>query len=168
MKKIILLGSLLVLTACSNSLDTTKLIESKNSEEGFMKFYSAPSVDVAIDSLPYEVNLPEQLPINAKKFDSLGITDFGGKGLNPEASFITSDENSNELIITTTTANVEYPDTTPKEITLKNGYQAFYMAPNRLDVVVKNVTYLYTLIMPELEESQIEEELLKLAEQLTE
>ena len=156
-----------MLTACSNSLDTSKLVESENSEVA-MKFYSAPSVEVAIDSLPYEVNLPEQLPFNAMKFNSLGITDYGGKGLNPEASFLTSDENTNELIITTTTANVEYPDTTPKEITLENGYQAFYMAPNRLDVVVKDVTYLYTLIMPELEESQIEGELLKLAEQLTE
>ena len=167
MKKIILVVSLLMLTACSNSLDTSKLVESKNSDVG-MKFYSAPSVEVAIDSLPYEVNLPEQLPFNAKKFNSLGITDYGGKGLNPEASFITRDENTNELIITTTTASVEYPDTTPKEITLKNGYQAYYIAPNRLDVVVKNVTYLYTLIMPELDESQIEEELLKLAEQLSE
>ena len=167
MKKIILVVSFLMLTACSNSLDTSKLVESKNSEVA-MKFYSALSVEVAVDSLPYEVNLPEQLPFNAKEFNSLGITDYGGKGLNPEASFITSDENTNELIITTTTASVEYPDTTPKEITLKNGYQAYYIAPNRLDVVVKNVTYLYTLIMPELDESQIEEELLKLAEQLSE
>ncbi len=167
MKKIIVVGCFLFLTACSTNLDTSKLVESKNSD-GAMKFYSASSVEVAIDSLPYEVNLPEQLPLNAKEFNSLGITDYGGKGRNPEASFITSDENINELIITTTTANMEYPDTTPKEVTLKNGYQAFYIAPNRLDVVVKDVTYLYTLIMPELEESQVEEELLKLAEQLTE
>lgn len=166
MKKIILVGSLILLTACSNSLDTSKLVESKNSELD-MKFYSAPSVEVAIDSLPYEVNLPERLPFNAKEFNSLGITDYGGKGLNPEASFITIDENANELIITTTSANIEYPDTTPKEITLKNGYQAFYIAPNRLDVVVKDVTYLYTLMMPELDESQVERELLNLAEQLT-
>lgn len=167
MKKIILVGSFLLLTACSNNLDTSKLVESENSDVA-MKFYSAPSVEVAIDSLPYEVNLPERLPFNAKEFNSLGITDYGGKGLNPEASFITIDENENELIISTTTANVEYPDTTPKELTLKNGYQAFYIAPNRLDVVVKDVTYLYTLMMPELDESQVEAELLKLAEQLTE
>lgn len=52
--------------------------------------------------------------------------------------------NTNELIITTRIANVEYPDTIPKEIILKNGYQAYYIAPNRLDIVVKDVTYLYT------------------------
>lgn len=52
--------------------------------------------------------------------------------------------NTNELIITTRIANVASPDTIPKEIKVNNGYQAYYIAPNRLDIVVKNVTYLHT------------------------
>jgi hypothetical protein len=94
---------------------------------------------VAIDAMPYEVNLPEQLPFETEGFKSLGITDIGGKGKNPEAQFIAIDEKENNLIISTTTANLDYPDSVPEEIKLNNGYQASYTAPKRLDVVLKDV-----------------------------
>ncbi|MGB2992902.1 MAG: hypothetical protein WBB47_09720 [Paenisporosarcina sp.] len=168
MKKYILISGILLLTGCSNELDTSQLIESQQGEGDFLKFYSAPSVEVAIKALPYEVNLPERLPFETVGFQSLGITDYGGKGQNPEAQFIAINENENNLILSTTTAHRDYPDSDTEEITLDNGYEAFYTAPDGLDVIVKDITYSYTLIMPELEEPQIKEELLKLAEQLSE
>lgn len=152
---------------CSNGLDTSQLIESQQGEVGAIMFYSAPSVVVAIDALPYEVNLPERLPFQTDGFKSLGITDYGGKGQNPEGQFMAIDEKENSLILSNTTAHRDYPDSDPEEITLNNGYQAFYTAPNGLDVIVKDITYSYTLIMAELEEKQIKEELLNLAEQLS-
>lgn len=168
MKKFLLAGSLLMLAGCSNSLDTSQLTESKESEDGFIKFYSAPSVDVAIDALPYEVNLPEKLPFKTVGFKSLGITDIGGKGQNPDAQFMASDKQDNNLLLSTTTGNIDYPDSNPEEITLNNGYQAQYSLPNQLDVIVKDVTYSYTLNMSELNENELKDELLKLAEQLAE
>ncbi len=168
MKKYIIISGLLFLVGCSNGLDTSQLSESQQGEEGFIKFYSAPSVEVAIDALPYEVNLPEQLPFETEGFKSLGITDFGGKGQNPEAQFIAIDEKENNLILSTTTAHRDYPDSDPEKITLDNGYQAFYTAPNGLDVIVKDITYSYTLLMTDLEEKQVKEELMKLADQLSE
>ncbi|QBP42306.1 hypothetical protein [Paenisporosarcina antarctica] len=167
MKKYIIISGLLLLVGCSNGLDTSQLSESQQGEDGLIKFYSAPSVEVAIDALPYEVNLPEQLPFETEGFKTLGITDFGGKGKNPEAQFMAIDEKENNLILSTTTAHREYPDSDPGEITLDNGYQAFYMVPNGLDIIVKHITYSYTLIMPQLEEKQIKEELMKLAEQIS-
>jgi len=168
LKKYIVISGLLLLVGCSNGLDTSQLSESQQSEEGFIKFYNAPSVEVAIDALPYKVNLPERLPFETAGFKSLGITDYGGKGQNPEAQFIALNEKENNLILSTTTAQLDYPDSNPEEITLDNGYEAFYTAPNGLNVIVKDITYSYTLIMPELEEQQVKEELLKLAEQLSE
>jgi len=167
MKKFLSLATLLVLVGCSNGLDTSQLKETQ-SEDGFFKAYNAPSVDIAIDALPYKVNLPEQLPFETDGFQSLGITDIGGKGQNPEAQFMANNANDNNLILSTTTGNIDYPHSKPEEITLKNGYQAMYTAPNRLDVTVKDVTYSYTLIMKDWEEKQMKEELLKLAEQLSE
>ena len=38
------------------------------------------------------------------------------------------DEKENSLILSTTTLQLEYPDSDPEEITLNNGYQAFYTA----------------------------------------
>ena len=168
LKKYIVISGLLLLVGCSNGLDTSQLSESQQGEEGFIKFYNAPSVEVALDALPYEVNLPERLPFETAGFKSLGITDFGGKGQNPEAQFIALNEKENNLILSTTTAQLEYPHSNPEEITLDNGYEAFYTAPDGLDVIVKDITYSYKLIMPELEEQQVKEELLKLAEQLSE
>ncbi|HSO56821.1 MAG TPA: hypothetical protein VLQ66_01180 [Paenisporosarcina sp.] len=167
MKKYIVISGLLLLVGCSNGLDTSQLSESQQGEEGFIKFYNAPSVEVALDALPYEVNLPERLPFETAGFKSLGITDFGGKGQNPEAQFIALNEKENNLILSTTTAQLEYPHSNPEEITLDNGYEAFYTASDGLDVIVKDITYSYKLIMPELEEQQVKEELLKLAEQLS-
>lgn len=80
---------------------------------------------MALDALPYGVNLPEQLPFETEGFKSLGITDFCGKGQNLEAQFIAIDEKENNLILPTTTAHLAYPDRNPEEITLDNGYQAF-------------------------------------------
>ncbi|HLG26964.1 MAG TPA: hypothetical protein VI423_04190 [Paenisporosarcina sp.] len=59
---------------------------------------------------------------HSKQRDSLGITDFGGKGQNPEARFIAIDEKENNLILSTTTAHRDYPDSDPEKITLDNGY----------------------------------------------
>ena len=75
MKKYIIICGLLFLVGCSNGLDTSKLSESKKGEGESIKFYSASSVEVAIDALPYEVNLPETLPFQSDGFNSLGITD---------------------------------------------------------------------------------------------
>lgn len=168
MKNRLLISGMLLLAGCSNGFDTSRLTETKASEDGFLKFYQAPSTEIAIDALPYEINLPEQLPFETEGFKSLGITDIGGKGQNPEANFMASDAKDNSLILSTSTANREYPEGKPEEITLENGYQAFYTTPNQLDVIVKDVTYSYTLLMDELEEGQLKEELLKLAEQLSE
>jgi len=168
LKKRLLISGILLLAGCSNGFDTSKLTETKASEDGFIKFYQASSTEVAIDALPYEVNLPEQLPFETEGFKSLGITDIGGKGHNPEANFMATDSNNNNLILSTTTGDMKYPDSKPEEIALDNGYQAYYTAPNQLDVIVKDVTYSYTLQMDELEEEQLKEELIKLAEQLSE
>lgn len=135
---------------------------------GFIKFYSGPSIEVVLDELPYKVNLPERLPFETEGFKSLGTIDFCGKGQNPEAQFIAIDEKENNLILPTTTTHLEYPYSNPEEITLDNGYHAFYTAPNGQDVIVKDISYLNTLIMPDLEEQQVQEELLDLAEQLSE
>lgn len=168
MKKFVLACSLLLLAGCSNSLDISQLTEEKGSESGFIKFYSAPSVEVAIDALPYEVNLPEELPFKTEGFKSLGITDIGGKGQNLDAQFMAMDHRYNRLLISTTTGETDYSDRKPVEITLNNGYQAFYTAPNQLDVIVKDITYSYTLDMPEVDEKELKKDLLKLAEQLSE
>lgn len=109
-------SGILLLTGCSNELDTSQLIESQQGGEGFIKFYHAPSVEVAIDALPYEINLPERLPFETEGFKSLGITDYGGKGQNPEAQFIALNEKENNLILSTTTAHRDYPDNNPEEI----------------------------------------------------
>lgn len=168
MKKYLIASCFLLLTACSNELDTSQLTESKMSEEGFIKFYNAPSLEVAIDALPYEVNLPEELPFKTEGFKSLGITDIGGKGQNPDAQFMATGDQENNLLLSTTKGTIDYADTTPEEITLNNGYQAKYTLPNHLDVIVKDVTYSYTLNMSGLEENELKDELLKLAEQLAE
>jgi len=167
-KKLVIASSLIFLVGCSNGLDTSKLKEAQISKDGFIKFYDAPSIEVAIDALPYSVNLPERLPFKTKGFNALGITDIGGEGQNPEADFLATDEDENSLMLSTTSAEMDYPVTLPEEITLDNGYQAYYTAPNNLDVVVKDVTYSYTLNMNDLGEEQVKEELLELAEQLAE
>lgn len=168
MKKYLIASCFLLLTACSNELDTSQLTESKMSEEGFIKFYNAPSLEVAIDALPYEVNLPEELPFKTEGFKSLGITDIGGKGQNPDAQFMATGDQENNLLLSTTMGTIDYADTTPEEITLNNGYQAQYTLPNHLDVIVKDVTYSYTLNMSGLDDNELKDELLKIAEQLAE
>ncbi|WP_019413409.1 hypothetical protein [Paenisporosarcina sp. TG20] len=167
MKKYLIISCLLFLVGCSNGLDTSQLIETQADKDEFIKFYDAPSVEIAVDALPYEVNLPEDLPFETEGFKSLGITDIGGKGQNPEAIFMAMGESEHNLYLTTTLANIEYPESQPEKLTLDNGYMGFFQAPNHLDVVVKDVTYLYTLTMPGVQEEQVKLELLKLAEQLS-
>ncbi|QFF97760.1 hypothetical protein PB01_02440 [Psychrobacillus glaciei] len=166
MKNFFLISSLILLVGCSDKLDTSQLTNKQDNKNSSIKFYAAPSAKVAIEALPYEVTLPSKLPFDSDEFNSLGITDIGGQGLNADAQFMASDKKNNQLLLSTSTGTVEYPKKNPEEITLKSGYKAYYTEPESLDVIVDNVTYSFTLIMPEQDDEYLKQALIKLAEQL--
>jgi len=165
-KKLLIISSLLLLTGCADKLDTSKLTVQQASEDQFITFYDAPSLEEAIEAMPFDITLPTVLPFESSGFKSVGITDIGGKLLNVEAAFMASSPDNTLLYVTVDQATREYPDAKPEEIKLSTGHTAFYSSPNNLHVQVGDVSYSFTLNEYNGEEAQIREELIKLAEQV--
>ncbi|MFD1738706.1 hypothetical protein ACFSCX_19505 [Bacillus salitolerans] len=91
MKHLIIIFILMViLSGCqlgrSDLLDTSKLekeeIEGNLTEEqlsGIPTLYKAPSLEVALDAVPFTVNLPEALPFETEGFKVIAIQDWGDR-----------------------------------------------------------------------------------------
>jgi hypothetical protein len=100
---------LFILIGCQNedisntpdqTLDTSKLTkEDSESESGYdfsFDIYKAPSLEVALDAIPFDVKLPEDLPFEAEPFKVMNIYDFEKDGKKVEIDFLTVSKNIGE------------------------------------------------------------------------
>ena len=155
-----------MLTGCADKLDTSNLTVEQESEDQFFTFYKAPSLEEAMEAMPFDIILPSQLPFENSGFKSAGITDIGGNRVNVEATFIASSPSNTLLYLSVGQGTREYPNSSPEEIKLSTGHTAYFSSPNNLDVQADDVRYSFTLNEFDGEEAQIKEELIKLAEQI--
>ena len=155
-----------MLAGCADKLDTSNLTVQQESEDQFFTFYEAPSLEKAIQAMPFDISLPSQLPFENSGFKSAGITDIGGNGVNVEATFIASSPSNTLLYLSVGQGTREYPNSSPEEIKLSAGHTAYFSSPNNLDVQVEDVRYSFTLNEFHGDEAQVKEELIKLAEQI--
>lgn len=101
MKKILILFFLLFLVACQNNdkvldIQNIEVDKSANNEEA--KHYKAKSLDVAINSLPFQLKVPTEIPSRFDQFQPVFITDWNdtedGKDIAIELRATSKDDDS--------------------------------------------------------------------------
>lgn len=91
---------LFVLTGCqtesSEKLDVSKLEKRSPLEtEGLPLSYVAPSVEIALEAVPFQLTLPNKLPFESDGFRNMDIVDwFERDGKNISIDFIAIDQNA--------------------------------------------------------------------------
>ncbi|MBB6452507.1 hypothetical protein HNQ94_000952 [Salirhabdus euzebyi] len=186
-KKIIIL--LLIpsfLVACKNdTLDTSKLVveEQKltgDAPEGF-EFpyisYIAPSLEAALEAIPFEVTLPNKLPFDAKPFKPMILRDWSKDGKQIEIELWTVSDSEEEIgnntgtgkgfIINARNFEMNGPVQQGKEaVTITKNIKGMYdnSSVPSLSFEVDGIYYLISFSMGKMENSK--KELLKIAKQM--
>lgn len=127
--------------------------------------YKAPSLEVALEALPFKVNLPKDLPFEAEAFKPMKIWDWSKDGKEIEAEFWTVSNSGEEGII----INVWNFD---KEAVYQKGKEEInitddiigHYVDSSLAFEVDGVNYLVSFPMEDFENSR--EELIKIAKQI--
>lgn len=169
---------LLVLAGCQNSkngeLDTSKLTKvdmEDVTEEQKKKIpitYEAPSVEVGLEALPFEMKLPEKLPFDALPFQPPIINDFTHDGKHLMVEFRTFSKNKEEKIILMITA--DYPsekreEPNFEEVTLDNGVIGEYRN-NTLVFQLDDVSYSVAYVNKNIPVEQHQKEIVEMANQM--
>lgn len=180
MKKIIAVSALifLALVGCqsntSGTLDTSKLnkVEMADMTEEQKKIlpitYAAPSVKVGLNALPFEMNLPEKLPFDAKPFQPPVINDMTHDGKKLMVEFKTFSEKKEENIILLVKASYPVDDSqvpNAEEVELKNGVVGKYLG-NTVSFQMEDVVYDVVYVNKNIPIEQHKEEIILLANEM--
>ncbi|MDQ0271377.1 hypothetical protein [Cytobacillus purgationiresistens] len=164
---------LMIISGCSK-LDTSELKVSKPeneiSEEQAKNIpitYEAPSMEIALEALPFDVHLPEELPFDSAPFNLPTIMDVNHDGRTIMLHFMTHDQNNEEniLIIEADYPVTEYSVPNSEEVTLANNLTGSY-AENTISFLVAEVNYGITYLNEDLTPEQRQEETIDLANQI--
>ncbi|WP_138420321.1 hypothetical protein [Aquibacillus sediminis] len=139
MKEIIVLFLLIMLVACQENnktldienLEADQVIQNANDLEG--KQYKAPSLDVAINAMPFNLNVPN-LPKTFEPFKPTTIIDWidteDGKDISIELLATSDDKYRNTLTIYARDFEVNYLNEDSEKITLDNNKEIYFI-PDR-------------------------------------
>jgi hypothetical protein len=169
---------LLLLVGCqsntSGTLDTSKLnkVEMGDMTEEQKKVlpitYEAPSVDVGLDALPFEMNLPEKLPFDAKPFQPPVIMDMTHEGKKLMVEFRTFSVKKEENIILMVKASYPVEDSqvpNAEEVELKIGVVGHYLG-NTVSFQLEDVVYDVVYVNKNIPIDQHKEEVIQLANEM--
>lgn len=169
---------LLVLAGCQNikngKLDTSKLKKvemedvTEEQKERMPATYEAPSVEVGIEALPFEMKLPREIPFDAHPFQPPIIDDMKHDGKLLMVNFKTFSKNKEEQIILMIMADypvVDYDMPNSEDITLDNGLIGKYQK-NSLMFNIDNVSYTVTYVNPNIPLEQHQKEIVEMANQM--
>jgi hypothetical protein len=169
---------LLLLVGCqsitSGTLDTSKLnkVEMGDMTEEQKKVlpttYEAPSVEVGLDALPFEMNLPDKLPFDAQPFQPPVIMDMTHEGKKLMVEFRTFSKKKEENIIFMITASYPVDDSqvpNAEEIDLKNGVIGQYLG-NTISFKLEEVVYDVVYVNKNIPIEQHKEEVIRLANEM--
>lgn len=181
MKKSFVVFILLLLVACQNnvkSLDTHNLIVETNAIGP--KHYLAKSIDDAIDSLPFKLTVPKELPNSFDQFQPIFITDWNdpddGKDIAIELIAISKED---ESIINIFARDFDMSllnafKNDGDKITLDNKQTAYYSPPNdslvwqssNITWVRNNISYSVGYTGKQLDADKVKQILVNLSNQM--
>jgi hypothetical protein len=179
-KKIIAVSALilLLLVGCqsntSGTLDTSKLnkVEMADLTEEQKKIlpitYEAPSLKVGLNALPFEMNLPEKLPFEAKPFQPPVINDMTHDGKKLMVEFRTFSKKKEENIILMIKASYPVGDSqvpNAEEVELKNNVVGKYLG-NAVSFQLEDVAYDVVYVNKNISVEQHKEEVIQLANEM--
>jgi hypothetical protein len=130
--------------------------------------YEAPSVEVGLDALPFEINLPKKLPFDAQPFQPPVIMDMTHECKKLMVEIRTFSVKKEENIILMVKASYPVDDSqvpNGEEVEFKNGVVGQYLGNTvsfRLEEVVYDVVYVNKNIPIE----QHKEEVIQLANEM--
>ncbi|MBB6452664.1 hypothetical protein HNQ94_001110 [Salirhabdus euzebyi] len=182
MKKLIIFSFLVLflLVACeyktARTLDTSKLTEKESETTGEFELpfdiYTAPSLEVALDAVPFEVNLPEELPFDAQPLKVLYIYDFEKDGKKIEVGFSTLSNNTHTtnfsknhaLLISARNYETHHlaGETPGTEVTIKDDIKGKYYE-SQLSFSVEGIYYSLQMLS---NAEDLKDELLSVAKQM--
>ncbi|WP_163539561.1 hypothetical protein [Gracilibacillus sp. YIM 98692] len=140
MKKIIVLFLFIILVACQENnetlnmenLEVDQVIQNANDHEG--KQYKAPSLDVAINAIPFNLNVPN-LPKTFEPFKPISIIDWldteDGEDISIQLLASSNDKNSKTLTIYARDFEINDLNEDSEKITLDNNKEVYFI-PDRL------------------------------------
>jgi hypothetical protein len=180
-KKLLTLSALILLflsgcqVANNGTLDTSKLkkVEMKDVTEEQAKLipitYEAPSVKVGLDALPFDMNLPEKLPFDAKPFQPPVINDMSHDGKKLMVEFKTSSKTNYEqqiiLMISVFTADDGLDTTNSEQVKLKNDVVAYYLNKS-ISFKQDEISYTIGYINENISKEQHKQEIIEIANQI--
>lgn len=135
-----LIALVFLFTGCqqnvSGSLDTTNLEkvepEGNTSDEqlsGVPLVYEASSLEEGLKALPFEINLPKELPFEAMPLKIMSIEDFGHDGKKISVNIDTISKNEDEkifLMLRIENFEVEYAEPLGEKVELDKGIVGYY------------------------------------------
>jgi hypothetical protein len=178
-----ILPILFILIGCQNenvnkttdqTLDTSNLTKEDTESEGSYQFsfdiYKAPSLEVALDAIPFDVNLPEELPFEAEPFKVMNIYDFDKDGKKIEIDFLTisktGDDSSTNSFLFINASNYDMTAAIPEEVeevVVGSDVQGEYN-DSSLSFSVEGIYY--KIMLDTSDNVNIKEELVNIAEQM--
>jgi hypothetical protein len=131
--------------------------------------YEAPSVKVGLDALPFEMNLPEELPFDAKPFQPPVINDMSHDGKKLMVEFKTSSKTDYEqqiiLMITVFNSDDSLDTSNLEQIKLKNNIDAYY-ANKSISFKQDGISYTIGYINENIPREQHKKEIIEIANQI--
>lgn len=177
MKKI-MISSLLIfsLVGCqsntSSEFDTSKLVKiemsdvTEEQQKNIPITYEANSLEDGLKALPFEVKLPNSLPIKNTEFQPPVINDMKHDGEELMKEFQAASQDGKEsILISVFNIEVNLNDEGTREVDINNEIKGYY-GNNSLSFNKGNVSYTISFLNEELTEEERLIELTKIAEQM--
>jgi hypothetical protein len=131
--------------------------------------YEAPSVEVGLDALPFEMYLPEKLPFDAKPFQPPVINDMSHDGKQLMVEFKTSSKTDYEqqiiLMITVLNSDDSLDTSNLEQIKLKNNIDAYY-ANKSISFKQNGISYTIGYMNENIPREQHKKEIIEIANQI--
>jgi hypothetical protein len=166
----------------NDTLNTSNLTEEEQNVEGDAPedfdpqyiSYIAPSVDVALEAIPFSITLPNELPFDAQPFKVMRLWDWSRDGKEIEVEFWTVSDTKEEAenntgegkVISIIARNFEVDIHQPKEkegVNITDNIKGQY-ADSSLYFEVDGVYYMVQFVMGDFDNTS--EELIKIAKQM--
>lgn len=140
LKKFVVLFLLIMLVACQENnktldienLEVDKVIQNANEHEG--KQYKAPSLNVAINAIPFNLNVPK-LPKTFEPFKPISIIDWldteDGQDISVHLLASSNDKNRNTLTIYARDFEINDLNEDSEKITLDNNKEVYFIPDRR-------------------------------------
>lgn len=140
MRKLLIFFFLTLLVACQNNdktLDIKNIEVDKSANNEEVKHYKAKSLDVAINSLPFHLKVPTEIPSTFNQFQPVFITDWydteDGKDIAIELRATSKDDDS-LLIIYARDFDMSILNSFKNEaenISLDNNQDVYFLSPDK-------------------------------------